>query len=343
MKRHSLWFTTPFEVEIREDETPAPAAEQVLVQALLSAISPGTEMLVYRGLFPRDLAVDETISALAGPFAYPLKYGYALVGRVITLGPGVDPAWEGRLVFAFQPHESHFVAAVENLLPVPPDLDPETALFLPNTETAVNFLLDGQPLIGEQVAVFGQGIVGLLTTSLLARLPLASLVTLDQFELRRTASLQTGAHASLDPAAPEALAQLRARLQGDREYAGADLIYELSGSPAALDQAVACAGFSGRIVVGSWYGQKRVDLNLGGRFHRARIRLISSQVSTLTPELRARWTKARRLAVAWQNLRELRPARFITHRFPFAEAPQAYALVDQRPGECIQVILSYGS
>ena len=341
MKRHSVWFNTPFHVEVREAEVPAPAAGQALVQTLCSAISPGTEMLIYRGQFPRDLAVDETISALAGAFAYPLKYGYAAVGRVTALGPGVDPAWDGRLVFAFNPHESHFAAAVESLLPVPVDLDPETALFLPNMETAVNFLLDGQPVIGEQVAVFGQGIIGLLTTGLLARLSLASLITLDRFPLRREASLKLGAHASLDPAALDVLAQLRAHLQGDHDYAGADLIYEISGWPAALDQAIAAAGFNGRIVIGSWYGQKRVDLDLGGRFHRARLRLIGSQVSTLTPELLSRWTKARRLAVAWERLRELQPARFITHRFPFAEAAQAYALVDQRPAETIQIIFTY--
>jgi threonine dehydrogenase-like Zn-dependent dehydrogenase len=208
-------------------------------------------------------------------------------------------------------------------------------------ETGVNFLLDGAPLIGEQVAVFGQGIVGLLTAALLARLPLASLITLDRYPRRREASLSLGAHASLDPSAPDALAQLQSHLQADRSYAGADLTYELSGAPATLDMALAATGFNGRVVVGSWYGQKRADLNLGGRFHRSRIRLTSSQVSTLTPELMGRWTKSRRLQVAWHMLREIKPARLITHRFPLAGAVQAYALIDQHPDQCIQVILTY--
>jgi threonine dehydrogenase-like Zn-dependent dehydrogenase len=95
------------------------------------------------------------------------------------------------------------------------------------------------------------------------------------------------------------------------------------------------------VVIGSWYGQKRPDLNLGGRFHRSRIRLISSQVSTLAPEWTGRWSKARRLQVAWCMLEQVRPARLITHRFPLTQAAQAYALLDQHPEEAIQVLLTY--
>jgi threonine dehydrogenase-like Zn-dependent dehydrogenase len=255
------------------------------------------------------------------------------------VGAQVAPEWQDRLVFSFHPHESHFLASLDELIPVPPPLSPEEAAFLPNMETAVNFLMDGQPLIGEQVVIFGQGVVGLLTTALLARLPLASLVTLDRYPLRRQTSLALGAHASLDPAEPQVLTQLHAVLQQGQP--GADLTYELSGNPAALDQAIAATGFSGRVVIGSWYGQKRADLNLGGRFHRSRIRLISSQVSTLAPEWTGRWSKARRLQVAWWMLEQVRPAHLITHRFPLTQADQAYALLDQHPEEAIQVILTY--
>ena len=224
-------------------------------------------------------------------------------------------------------------------MPVPSSVLPEEATFVPNMETAVNFLMDGQPLIGEQVVVFGQGVVGLLTTALLARLPLARLITLDRYPLRRQASLALGAHASLDPVEPQALTRLHAVLQEGQP--GADLTYELSGNPAALDQAIAATGFSGRVVIGSWYGQKRADINLGGRFHRSRIRLLSSQVSTLAPEWTGRWSKARQLQVAWLMLEQVRPARLITHRFPLTQADQAYALLDQHPEEALQVLLTY--
>jgi 2-desacetyl-2-hydroxyethyl bacteriochlorophyllide A dehydrogenase len=338
----ALYFTAPYQVAVREEYLPYPTPGRVLVQTVVSGISPGTELLIYRGQAPTDLPVDDTITALAGDFAFPLKYGYAAVGRVIAVGSAAEREWEGRLVFAFQPHASHFLSAPAELLPVPDALRPEEAVFLPNMETAVNFLMDGHPLIGERVVVFGQGVVGLLTTALLARMPLSRLITLDRYPSRRERSWQLGAHASLDAGKADVLAHVQACLQEEHVAAGADLTYELSGNPAALDQAIAVTGFDGRVVIGSWYGQKRVDLNLGGRFHRSRIRLISSQVSTIAPAWGGRWTKGRRLQVAWQMLQQVRAAQLITHRLPFGQASEAYALLDQHPAEAIQVLFTYG-
>jgi 2-desacetyl-2-hydroxyethyl bacteriochlorophyllide A dehydrogenase len=336
MKRLCLLFTAPREITVQEEELPAPGTGQVQVKTEISAISPGTEMLIYRGYFPDDMAVDATIDALSGTLAYPLRYGYSVVGRVIALGPEVDSAWQDRLVFSFQPHASHFTAATEAVLPVPQGLSPEQACFLPNMETAVNLILDGAPLIGERVVVFGQGIVGLLTTSLLARFPLARLVTLDRYARRRQASQAAGAAASLDPVAENVDMQLQELLVN-----GADLTYELSGAPAALDQAIHITGFSGRVVIGSWYGSKRAELDLGGRFHRSRIRLIGSQVSSLSPELSGRWDKGRRFSVSWEMIAKTDPARWVTHRYPIERAAEAYQLLDRAPQEAIQVLITY--
>jgi 2-desacetyl-2-hydroxyethyl bacteriochlorophyllide A dehydrogenase len=337
----ALYFIAPYRVAVQEECLPHPAPGRVLVQTVASAISPGTELLIYRGQAPTGMPVDDTITALSGALAFPLKYGYAAVGRVIAVGSAAEREWQGRLVFAFQPHASHFLSAPGELLPVPDSLPPEEAVFLPNMETAVNFLMDGHPLIGERVVVFGQGIVGLLTTALLGRVPLSRLITLDRYAFRRERSRELGAHASLDAGKEDVLARLQACLQEEHVAVGADLTYELSGNPAALDQAIVVTGFNGRIVIGSWYGQKRADLDLGGGFHRSRIRLISSQVSTIAPEWTGRWTKGRRLHVAWQMLQHVRPAHLITHRFPFQQAGQAYALLDQHPEEAVQVLFTY--
>ena len=342
VKRLSVYFEAPYQVTVKEEPLPPLEPNQVLVETLASAISPGTELLIYRGQAPTDIPVDETIPALTGTFNYPLKYGYAAVGRVSAVGPGVAPEWQGRCVFAYNPHESHFISAPEELIPLPPNLSPEEGTLLPNMETAINFLTDGRPLVGEQVAVFGQGVVGLLTTALLAQFPLASLVTLDPIPLRREKSLSLGAHDALDPTVPDALSRLHEALQQGRPYRGADLTYELSGNPAALDQAIAATGFNGRVVIGSWYGQKQESLSLGGRFHRSRISLISSQVSTISPGLESRWSKTRRWQTALQMLQNLRPAHLVTHRFSIHEAAQAYALLDQSPEEALQIILTYG-
>jgi threonine dehydrogenase-like Zn-dependent dehydrogenase len=223
------------------------------------------------------------------------------------------------------------------LIPLPGQIPIEDVVFLPNMETAVNFVMDGSPILGERVVVFGQGIVGLLTAGLLARFPLACLITLDHYPNRRAASLVLGAQHSLDPGAPDTGRLLETLLPN-----GADLAYELSGSPSALDSAIACTGYEGRLVIGSWYGQKRANLDLGGRFHRSRIRLISSQVSTLASAFTGRWTKARRFEVAWEMIRQIKPSRFITHRFPLSRAGEAYQLIDRHPEETIQVVLDYG-
>lgn len=341
MESQALFFIAPHQVEVQEESLPALQAGQAGVQTICSAISPGTEMLLYRGEFPAELPLDETLSSLPGMLSYPLKYGYAVVGVVDGLGPGVNPTWLGQQVFAFQPHADRFIAAVDELLPIPHDVSIEDAVFLPNMETAVNFILDGAPAIGEQVTVLGQGIVGLLTTALLVQFPLASLVTVDKYAIRRQAALDLGASASLNPEDAEFIETARRCLRGDRPYPGADLVFELSGSPAALDQAISLCGFNSRVVVGSWYGTKRAEVDLGGRFHRNRIQLISSQVSTVKPEISGRWDKSRRFNLVWEMLKKTRPSRWITQRFPFAETGKAYQLIDQNPEETIQVVFTY--
>jgi alcohol dehydrogenase len=343
MTCQTVTFTAPRTVEIVETAVPRPASGQLLVTTRLSAISPGTEMLIWRGQFPQDTAVDETIEALAGGFSYPLAYGYACVGEVTALGDGVDASWLGQRVFAFNPHQSHFVAQPKQVVVLPDALPWETAVMLPNMETAVSFLMDARPQIGEQVALFGQGVVGLLTTMLLAQMPLSSLVAVDGYPLRRTWAQKLGAAAVVDAAQHDATAQIKAALQQNRSFAGADLTFELSGNPAALDMAIAVTGYSGRVLVGSWYGRKPATLHLGGQFHRSHMRLISSQVSHIAPQWQGRWSKQRRLDVALTMLQRHRPDKLITHRIPIDRAADAYALLDSAPETAVQVILTYHS
>ncbi|HLF75197.1 MAG TPA: zinc-binding alcohol dehydrogenase [Anaerolineales bacterium] len=336
MKRRTLYFTAPRQVELREETLPDLGAGDVLVETICSAISAGTEMLVYQGRFPRELETDPVISALRGSFAYPLAYGYACAGIVRETGGLVDPGWRDRIVFAFQPHTSHFITDPDSLLPIPADLSPETACFLSNMETAVNLVQDAAPVLGERALVLGQGVIGLLTASLLHEFPLEELVTSDCYPLRRKASLDVGVNASLD--SNSAGFQEQRSAHAGRKF---DLTFELSGNPNALNDALALTAFSGRIVIGSWYGEKRAEIDLGGAFHRSRIKLISSQVSTIAPELSGRWDKARRFEVAWRGLERVGPEKWITHRFPIEEAAAAYRLLDENPRETIQVMIQY--
>lgn len=347
--RHVVTFTAPRTVTVETGPLPEPTADQVRVRTTRSGISPGTERLVYRGEAPDQLAADAALEALGGGLAFPLSYGYCAVGVVDAVGDTVDPAWKGRRVFAFQPHASAFVAAPDALIPLPDAVSDDDAVFLPNMETAVNLVMDARPLVGETAVVIGQGIVGLLATALLARFPLGALYTTDLHPMRREWSERLGATRSFDPSAdadalPDALGITHpdATDAGQEEaYEGADVVLEVSGAPQVLNDAVACAGFDSRIVVGSWYGTKQAPVDLGGRFHRARIDIVSSQVSTVAPALRGRWSKARRMDTVLDLLPDLAPHRLITDRAPVTDAPALYRRLDTAPNAVLQPVFTY--
>jgi 2-desacetyl-2-hydroxyethyl bacteriochlorophyllide A dehydrogenase len=337
MDRKTAYFIAPGRVELREEPLPPLGEDEVLVETHVSAISAGTEMLVYRGQFPRDLA--DSHDSLSSGLNYPVAYGYACVGKVAEIGASVPREWQDRPIFSFQPHTSRFIAKPESLLPLPESLPPEAACFLPNMETAVNLVQDAAPLIGERVLILGQGILGLLTAALLHEFPLEYLAAADRFELRRKASLELGVNAALDPTF-EDFRTLAIQSSTDMQH-GFDLVIELSGNPSALDDAIALTVFSGRVVIGSWYGEKRAFIDLGGKFHRSRIRLISSQVSSVSPELSGRWDKPRRFEVAWNALKRIQPEKWITHKFPLEQAAQAYQFLDSSPELAIQIIFNH--
>lgn len=341
MRQLSLFFNRPLTMEIREQPVPEPAPGELLVSVRLSAVSAGTEMLVFKGVFPENMAVDAAIPTLSGRFEYPLAYGYSCVGEVTAAGAGIDPGWIGRRVFAFHPHASHFTASPEDLLPLPDGVDMEDAVFLAGMETAVNLVMDGRPIIGERVMVWGLGVVGLLTSAVLARYPLTVLAGVDPRELRRRTVLDLGAHVAFDGKDPGEDSALFSAHSSTPDDGKADLIFELSGNPEALNGALSWSGFDTRIVIGSWYGARSAPIDLGGRFHRDRIRISSSQVSTIAPRFTGRWSKARRFETAWQMVRAIRPSTLITHRFDIREAQSAFDLLAGDPVDVLQAIFVY--
>jgi 2-desacetyl-2-hydroxyethyl bacteriochlorophyllide A dehydrogenase len=341
MRSRTVFFTAPKQVEIREEPLPSLKDDEVLVETIYSSISAGTEMLVYRGEFPKIIDAHDNISS---DLKYPLAYGYACVGVVKEVGKRTDLNWRDKLVFGFQPHTTHFIARTDSLIPAPASLTSEACSFLPNMETAVNLIQDGAPILGERVLVLGQGVVGLLVASLLREFPLGRLVTSDCYDLRRKLSLSIGVDDSFNPNADINNASSILTKTLFPGYAQTfDLTFELSGSPVALNTAIAMTTFNGRVVVGSWYGDKKTTIDLGSTVHRSRIQLISSQVSTIAPALSGRWDKARRFEVAFEALRRIQPQKWITHRFHIEDAAKAYDLLDTSPQETIQVLFDYNS
>lgn len=319
MTRRSVVFQAPGRIEVANDDIPYPGDGEVLVRTLVSGISAGTELHLYRGDILEGVVLDESLPTLQEPFKYPTTYGYASVGEVVE---------DGRRVFAFRPHLSHYIAREDDLYVLPESVTPEHAALWPTAETAVNLVLDARPLVGERVLVVGQGVVGLVTTSLLSQFPLETLCSVDPIEARREASERCGASRSVDPSEASKLNDF-------------DLVIELSGTSSGLDLAIAATGFEGRIVVGSWYGDNPAPVDLGTHFHRGRLQLISSQVSHIGSPLVSRWTMTRRMQVAAAALERLPADKLITHRIPVERAADAYALLAEHPERCLQILLTY--
>ncbi len=329
MKARAVHFTAPRRIELREVDVPEPDGDRVLVGTECSGISSGTELLAYRGDIDPGLALDESLGALAGTFAYPFRYGYSAVGRVLRAGGDLR---EGQLVFAFHPHQDRFVVAADQLMAID-GLDPAVATMYPLVETALQVCLDTAPRLGETVVVVGMGAVGILVAALLLRTG-AEVLGSDPLPSRRAAAGTFG----IEAVPPEGLAGTVAERTGGR---GADLLVEASGNPDALGPALELLAHEGVALVCSWYGTSPASLPLGAGFHRRRLAIRSTQVSTLAAAQSARWDRRRRADLAWRLARELPLRILVTHEFPFERAADAYARLDARQGDLVHAVLRY--
>jgi 2-desacetyl-2-hydroxyethyl bacteriochlorophyllide A dehydrogenase len=330
----AVWFPAAGVAEIRTEPPQPVGRTDVRVRATMSGVSAGSELLVYRGLAPADLPPD--LPTVAGDFRLPIKFGYASVGAVVEVGAEVAGLELDDLVFAHHPHQTEYVVPADFPIRLPKGLPVERGVFAANLETAVTVVLDAHPRLGETVLIVGQGIVGLLVTMLLRRAGGGPVISVDLHERRRDAAVRAGADHVLAPG--EGLVARVLELTAGR---GVDVAIEASGSPAALQSCVDSAAFGGTVIVASWYGTRDVPLILGRAFHRRRLRLVSSQVSTLDPALSPRWTRERRTDLVRGLLNELPLEDLITHRFPFTAAASAYELLEAKPEECLQVVLDY--
>lgn len=337
LRTKSLYFEKPYHVTIRDEQLQEPADDELLVRSSFSSVSTGSELLLYRGEFEEGSLLDTNIPVLRQPARYPCPYGYSVTGIVERHGRNVDPKLAGARVFAFHPHRSRFVVKATDALPLPDDIDLAEATFIPAMETAVNLVMDGAPLPGEKILILGQGLIGLLTGRLLSRMSSFAVFGCDRHARRLALAKEWAGCTPVQRGNERDLQALRAGL-GPR---GFDLCYELTGDPAAIGDALAHAGFGSRIVIGSWYGARGAGIRFGDTFHRGRIRISSSQVSTIDPALAGRWDKPRRLALALEMIRATRPRALISARVPFEEAASAYRILDRSPAEHLHLLLTY--
>ncbi|MGW3156290.1 zinc-dependent alcohol dehydrogenase [Streptomyces sp. NPDC001089] len=297
----AFWLHAPGRGEIRDVSLPEPAEGEVLVKALWSGVSRGTETLVFRGGVPHNQYETMRAPFQEGDFPGPVKYGYLSVG-VVEEGP---EHLLGRTVFCLYPHQTRYVVPASAVTPLPAGVPAERAVLAGTLETAVNALWDAAPLIGDRIAVIGGGMVGCSVAALLARFPGVRLQLVDA-----------------DPARAEVAAALGAEFAAPAEARGeCDLVVHASATEQGLARALELLRPEGTVLELSWYGDRRVTLPLGEAFHSRRLSVRSSQVGTVSPA-RASRTYAERLALALELLADPALDALITGESGFEELPE---------------------
>lgn len=301
----ACWIEAPGRAVIRSEPGAAPGSGEVEVRALHSAVSRGTEMLVFRGEIPESEFERMRAPFQQGDFPGPVKYGYASVG-IVEQGPD---ALRGRAVFCLHPHQTRYRVPADAVHPLPDGLPPARAVLAANMETAVNALWDAAPRLGDRIAVVGGGVVGLLVAWLAARLPGCEVELVDLRASRRAMAERLGV--------------------GFAQPAGArtdaDLVLHASGQPEGLATALRLAAFEATVIELSWYGRRVVPLPLGEAFHSRRLVLKSSQVGQVAAAQRSRWSHRRRLALALSLLRDPVLDLLVTDSAPFEQLPEVLA------------------
>jgi 2-desacetyl-2-hydroxyethyl bacteriochlorophyllide A dehydrogenase len=319
----AFWVAEPGRGEIRDEVLPPVSGNEVVVRALFSGISRGTEALVFKGRVPISERDRMRAPFQSGDFPAPIKYGYASVGRV-ERGPREV---EGRNVFVLYPHQTRYVVPAESLYVLPDDVPPNRAILAANLETAINGVWDARPHIGDRIAVIGAGTVGCLVAWLASRIAACEVQLIDANPQRRAVATTLGASF----AAPEQAA-------GD-----ADVVVHASGSAAGLDLALRLAAFEAHVVEMSWYGADTVPIALGHAFHSKRLSLISSQVGRVAASQRARWDHRRRMELAVSMLAEPALDALITGESEFDRLPSVMTQLAEAPGETICHRIRYSS
>ncbi|MEV4546102.1 zinc-dependent alcohol dehydrogenase [Micromonospora echinaurantiaca] len=298
---HAFWLRAPGQGEIRPVRLPAPGPDEILVRTRFSGVSRGTETLVFAGRVPASQYAAMRAPFQEGDFPAPVKYGYLNVGEVEQ---GPDDL-RGRTVFCLYPHQTAYVVPATAVVPVPDAVPPARAVLAGTVETAVNALWDAPPLVGDRVSVVGGGMVGCSVAALLARFPGVRVELVDVDPARAGVAAALG----VEFATPE------------RATGGRDLVVHASATGAGLQRALDLLAPEGTVVELSWYGDRPVQVALGGNFHSGRLTIRGSQVGAVAPARRASRGYADRLALALELLADPAFDALITGGSPFAELP----------------------
>lgn len=298
----ACWVVAPGRAEIRTEALPPLVDGEVRVRTLHTAVSRGTEGLVFRGEVPSSEWQRMRAPFQGGEFPGPVKYGYVNVGLVEAGQADLI----GRTVFCLYPHQTHFQVTAEAVLPLPEGVPPSRAVLAAQMETALNALWDAAPVRGSQVSVVGGGTVGLLVAWLAVREHGCQVQVVDVDASRAEVASSLGA-----------TFRLPAQATSD-----ADLVVHTSATSTGLATALRLAAFEATVLELSWYGSRSVSVPLGEAFHSQRLTLKSSQVGHVAPVKRGEWSHRRRLALALTLLADPVLDRLITDTAPFHQLPE---------------------
>ena len=357
-------FTGPGCVDLAPQESTRLLPGQLRVKTLYSGISAGTELTAYRGSSPyltKQWDAERRVFRFGGPtVAYPVEgWGYSEVGEVVEVaerradaqrpadGLVDDPddiaplaLAAGDTVWGVWGHRSEAVLYAADVAGrgMPAGMDPLCGVFARVGAVALNAIVAADVHIGEDIAVFGQGVLGLLATRL-ACLNGGRVVAVDALAPRLELARRFGASKTLNATG----AGVAEEIKRWSPAGGADVAVEISGSYAGLHEAVRCVAVGGRVVAAGFYQGEGVGLSLGEEFHHNRVQLIASQIGGPAEHVRGRWT-VERLQQTFMHLvagGDIDASALVSHVIPVARVQEAFALLDQRPQEALQVVLDF--
>ncbi|MBO0708626.1 MAG: zinc-binding dehydrogenase [Candidatus Dormibacteraeota bacterium] len=321
--------------------------DQVRVRTLLSGISAGTELTQYRGTSPLLTMRWDPVRRLfeddSGVAPYPLEtWGYEEVGAVVEVGRAVSEPAVGDVVWGSWGHRGEAVLEAGEAAPrrLEPGQTPLAGAFARMGAIALNAVFDAEVLLGEWVAVFGQGVVGLLVTQLATQSG-ARVIAVDLSQHRLALARRLGAEHVLAASEEDVAVRIK-DLTGGR---GADVAIEVSGAHAALAQAIRAIAYGSRVVAAGAYQGGAEALFLGREFHHNRVELRCSQTQGIRAGIQHRWDRLRieQTVVALAAAGRLQLEPLVSHRLPVERAPEAYAMLDAGSEAAIQVLLEFSA
>lgn len=339
-------FSAPKLVELVECEQQPLTPGTVRIRTWYSGISAGTELTAYRGSNPylsKSWDVAQRLFTEGAPaFSYPVVgWGYSEVGEVVEVADDVDDLDVGDVVYGIWGHRSDAVVAATAVAgrQVPEGTDPLHGIFARVGAIALNAVLGANLHLGENVAVFGQGVIGLLASQL-AHLSGAEVIAVDAFEARRELALRLGARDVVAADVPGGSGERIRALTGNR---GVDVAIELSGNYRALHEAVRSVGADGRVIAAGFYQGGGEHLSLGEEFHHNRVQIIASQIGSTPVGLGTRWTPARLVTVFMDQLAagKVQVAPLISDIVDAAEVAEAFRRLDEGAPQTQQTVLRF--